>query len=215
MEKLKPLLAEAGIILSAAVCARLLVYLDELLRWNARINLTAITDRDEAVEKHLVDALTLLPLFAGNERLLDLGSGGGLPGIPLKIVQPGIDLLSVDAVAKKILFQRQVARLLQLSGFEAWHGRAEEIPKRRGGGGAFDVVVSRAFTSLEGFARLALPCLRPGGRLIAMKGLEGERELTEATVLLQGLGLTQAETLTLQLPRSRAVRTLIVLKKAE
>lgn len=209
------MLEAAGITLPDNVCERLLVFLDELLRWNAQINLTAITDRDEALEKHLVDSLTVLPLFNGSERLLDLGSGGGLPGLPLKIACPGIDLLSVDAVAKKILFQRHVARILQLSGFEACHCRAEDVPKRSGGREAFDVAVSRAFTSLPAFAHLALPCLRPGGRLIVMKGPEGERELEEAAVSLRGMGIVHDDTQILQLPRSRAIRTLIVLKKGD
>lgn len=135
-----------------------------------------------------------------------------MPGIPLKIARPGIKLLSVDAVAKKILFQRQIARVLKLTGFEAWHGRAEAVPKRSGCD-AFDVVVSRAFSSLADFARMAHPCLRPGGCMIAMKGPEGERELADAVVTLREMGLVQGETRTLRLPRSRAVRTLIVLKK--
>lgn len=212
MTTLKAMLMEAEISLPDEACRQLLVFLSELLRWNAQINLTAITAHEEALEKHLVDALTLLPLLQGDESVLDLGSGAGIPGIPLKIALPGINLLSVDAVAKKILFQRQVARLLQLSGFEAWHGRAEEVPKRAGGS-TFDVVVSRAFASLSDFSRLACPCLRSGGRLIAMKGPEGERELEEAATALHDLGLVSSATRTLQLPRSRAVRTLIVLKK--
>lgn len=205
------MLKEAGIILSDDACMQLLVFLGELERWNARINLTAITAHEEALEKHLVDALTVLPLLQGDESILDLGSGAGIPGIPLKIALPGINLLSVDAVAKKILFQRQVARVLQLTSFEAWHGRAEEVPKRAGGD-TFDVVVSRAFASLTDFSRLARPCLRRGGQLIAMKGPEGERELVEAAEALHELGLVPDKMRTLQLPRSRAIRTLLVLK---
>jgi len=212
MTMLKPMLKEAGIVLPDEACTQLLLFLGELLRWNKQINLTAITTHEGALEKHLVDALTVLPLLQGDERVLDLGSGAGIPGIPLKIALPGINLLSVDAVAKKILFQRQAARLLHLTAFEAWHGRAEEVPKRAGGG-LFDVVVSRAFASLIDFSRLACPCLRPGGRLIAMKGPEGEGELEAATEALGELGLVSAATETLQLPRSRAIRTLIVLEK--
>lgn len=213
MSTLVQMLTDTGLALPDETCERLEVFLDEMLRWNKQINLTAITGREEALEKHLVDALTVLPLLVGNERLLDLGSGGGVPGIPLKLALNGLDLLSVDAVAKKILFQRQVARKLKLTGFEAWHGRAEDLPRREGVREGFNVVISRAFASLVDFARLAEPFLRPGGRAIAMKGPEGEREVADAEVVLRGIGLMPSERMTVKLPRSQAMRTLIVLKK--
>ena len=213
MSTLVQMLTDTGLALPDETCERLEVFLDEMLRWNKQINLTAITGREEALEKHLVDALTVLPLLVGNERLLDLGSGGGVPGIPLKLALNGLDLLSVDAVAKKILFQRQVARKLKLTGFEAWHGRAEDLPRREGVREGFNVVISRAFASLVDFARLAEPFLRPGGRAFAMKGPEGEREVADAEVVLRGIGLMPSERMTVKLPRSQAMRTLIVLKK--
>lgn len=192
---------------------RLLWFLDELLRWNRRVNLTAITDPVAGIEKHLVDSLTLLPLLSGQERLLDLGSGGGFPGIPLKIVLPRLRVLSVDAVQKKIAFQRHAIRQLGLEGFEARQGRAEQLPQMQGCGAAFDVVVSRAFTSLSAFAALALPCLSAGGRIVAMKGPEGERERTAAGSQLEEMGLVCTEVRHLQLPDSGAERTLIVLQR--
>ncbi|OGR36985.1 MAG: 16S rRNA (guanine(527)-N(7))-methyltransferase RsmG [Desulfuromonadales bacterium GWD2_61_12] len=213
MSTLMQMLTDTGLALPDETCGRLEIFLDELLRWNTQINLTAITGREEALEKHLVDALTVLPLLVGNERLLDLGSGGGVPGLPLKLARNGLDLLSVDAVAKKILFQRQVARKLKLTGFEAWHGRAEDVPGRVNCRDSFDVVISRAFASLTDFARLARPCLRPGGWLIAMKGPEGEREQAEAETVLRELHLLPFEIRSVRLPRSRAIRSLIVLKK--
>lgn len=192
---------------------RLLLFLDEMLRWNRRSNLTAITDPEEALEKHLVDSLTPLPLLGTAVRLLDLGSGGGFPGIPLKLAQPELRLVSVDAVGKKIAFQRHAARYLGLTGFEALHERAENLPLKPDLAAGFQLVISRAFTSIPDFARLALPCLAPGGALLAMKGPEGGRELAAAVPLLVSAGLVPTEVRSLQLPASGAERTLIVLRR--
>lgn len=210
---LKEQLRQAGVVLEEEQRRKLLWFLDELLRWNRRVNLTAITDREEALEKHLVDSLTLCPLLVDAGRFLDLGSGGGFPAIPLKIALPALAVVSVDAVQKKIAFQRHAVRHLGLSGFEALHLRAERLETMEGYAASFDTVVSRAFTSLSGFAALALPCLAPGGRIVAMKGAEGEQELADALPDLQQLGLACGEVRTLRLPASQAQRTLIVLHR--
>ena len=194
---------------------RLLTFCDELLHWNRKVNLTAIRDPDEAIEKHLVDSLTLLPFVKEGEVLVDLGSGGGFPGIPLAIARPGLRVLSVDAVAKKIAFQRHVARLLLLANLEAWHGRAEEVPSHLPKGEGADLVVSRAFSSLVQFVRLALPYLKPSGRMIAMKGPEGEQEVAEALAELADLGVACGEVNDLILPKSGARRKLIHLGLAD
>lgn len=207
------LLEEIGVALADEQQRQLLWFLDELLRWNRRVNLTAITARDEALEKHLVDSLTLLPLLGGTRRLLDLGSGGGFPAIPLKIALPELGVVSVDAVQKKIAFQRHAARHLAFDGFEALHLRAESLAEMEGYSASFDAVVSRAFTSLPAFASLALPCLASGGRIVAMKGADGEQELEAALPDLKRLGLACSEVRTLRLPTSQAQRSLIVLSR--
>jgi len=211
-QRLNEQLRQLSVELPPGADARLLTLLEELLRWNRRHNLTAITDPVEGIEKHLVDSLTLLPLLTGDERMLDLGSGGGFPGLPLKIARPGLRVVSVDAVAKKISFQRHAVRLLGLAGFEPLHARAEELGGRPEFVQGFDLIVSRAFTALPAFAALALPCLRPGGRIVAMKGAEGERELAEGEEALTTLGLCCSEIRRLQLPVSGGRRTLLVLQ---
>lgn len=206
-------LALLGIALPETVCRDLLRLRDELLRWNARVNLTAITDPREALEKHLVDSLTVLDEIDPAGHLLDLGSGGGFPGLPLRLACPDLRILSVDAVAKKIAFQRHVVRLLGLDGFTPWHGRAERLPADEDFAGGFDRVVSRALASLEQFARLALPSLAPGGRIVAMKGPEGPTELAAAMPTLNRLGLTCLGCRQLLLPESGAGRTIITLAR--
>lgn len=207
------LLAEYGLALSGTTVMALETFLAELLRWNQKVNLTSITDPEEAREKHLLDSLCLLPLLQGGERLLDIGSGGGFPCLPLKLAAPGLQVVSVDAVQKKIAFQRHVARQLGLQGFVAEHLRIEQLPSHPLGVGGFDLVVSRAFAALDQFAALALPCLAPAGRIIAMKGAEGEKELQQSSGALAGLGLVCREVQTLQLPRSGSHRCLIVLTR--
>lgn len=206
-------LAALGMALPAAALGQLEWLADELLRWNRTHNLTAITDPDEVREKHLVDSLTLLPLLAGAERLLDLGSGPGFPALPLKIASPGLEIVSVDAVGKKIAFQRHVARTLHLPGFTALHGRAEELAETPPGRTGFDIVTARALGSLPLLARLAVPCLAPGGRLIAMKGAEGETELGAAQAELAAVGLVCTERRRLRLPVSGAERILLILEQ--
>lgn len=205
------LLAALALTVDRAALERLEWLGGELLRWNRTHNLTAITAPDEVREKHLVDSLTLLPLLGTAARLLDLGSGAGFPGLPLKIVRPGLEVVSVDAVGKKIAFQRHVARQLGLNGFSAVHGRAEELPGSPLCQARFDVVTARALGSLPLLARLAAPCLAPGGRLIAMKGADGEAELAEAETELATLGFACSDRHRLCLPASGAERVLLVL----
>jgi 16S rRNA (guanine527-N7)-methyltransferase len=209
---LQAALAELAITIDSTQEERLLSFLDELLRWNQSINLTAITDREEALVKHLVDSLTLLPYLRGDETLLDMGSGGGLPGLPLKIVLPGINLTSVDAVAKKISFQKHVIRTLALRGAVARHGRLEELGRDASLAGHFDLVVARAFASLPDCLRLACPFLRSGGRLIAMKGPEGEKEVLAAEKLIASAGFFLQRMDRLDLPGGNGERTLICLE---
>lgn len=201
-----------GLVIPAGRQAALLIYLEELQRWSKHINLTAIRDPAAGVEKHLLDALTLMPLLQGDERLIDLGSGAGLPGIPLKIAMPGLELVSVDAVEKKVLFQRHVLRKLQLQACVE-HTRIEALPASDGYRNGFEVVTARAFSSLELLTELAQPLLRAGGRLLAMKGPEGEREWRAAEPHCPGWRCCRLQHVTL--PFSSAQRQLLVLEYRE
>lgn len=205
----------SGIVVGEGVIGNLLCLKDELLRWNQRVNLTAITASEDVIEKHLVDSLTVLAEIDPRGHLLDLGSGGGFPGLPLSVTCSQLRVLSVDAVQKKIAFQRHMVRLLNLKTFNPWHGRAEDVPLQDDFAGGFDCVVSRAFSSLEQFARLALPCLAPFGRIVAMKGQEGRRELASAMPVLKSLGLACLGCRDFALPVSGARRTIIVLGSNE
>ncbi|PLX97703.1 MAG: 16S rRNA (guanine(527)-N(7))-methyltransferase RsmG [Desulfuromonas sp.] len=192
--------------------ARLITMQEELLRWNRTYNLTAITDPFEALEKHLVDSLTLLPYLGSAKHLLDIGSGAGFPALPLKICRADLETVSVDAVAKKIRFQKHLIRTLGLKGAVAWHGRAEDIVHQRFTESGFDLVVARAFASIPKLVQLALPCLRRHGVIVAMKGPDGDKELTAAGPDLEKLGVSCREVVNLTLPVSGSSRQLLFLQ---
>jgi 16S rRNA (guanine527-N7)-methyltransferase len=192
--------------------AQLEVLVDELLRWTKRRNLTAITDRDEVLEKHLVDSLTMLPFAKSAGRLLDIGSGAGFPALPLKIACPALEIVSVDAVGKKIDFQKHVARKLGLRSFTGLHARIQDLEEEEIYRAGFDLVTARALTSLEDLVAMAEPFLEPGGRLVAMKGPEGEQEISTARSRLCKAGWSIVLH-PLVLPRSRAQRCLIELAR--
>jgi 16S rRNA (guanine527-N7)-methyltransferase len=142
----------------------------ELLQWNRVTNLTTITDPMEVALKHYVDALAASPWIGENARVLDAGSGGGFPGIPLFILRSDLSVTLVDSVRKKVSFLKHAIRSLGLSGVDAVHGRLEALGRLPEYSGKYDRVVCRAFSSLEDFAGLAMPFLSPGGCLLAMKG---------------------------------------------
>ncbi len=204
------LLRELDLAVSPQAITSLERLADELLRWNSRRNLTAITDREEVLEKHLADSLTLLPFACHATRLLDIGSGAGFPALPLKIACPELDVVSVDAVGKKIEFQRHVARTLGLKGFLPLHERIEVLGAAAEYRQGFDLVTARALCSLDELVKMSAPFLAPGGRLVAMKGPEG---LAELVACEEGLveGGWQIGTRVLCLPVTGAKRCLIEL----
>ena len=169
----KPLaqgLSRLGFSLPEGAEGRLLQYARELLKWNAKVNLTAITDPDQVVDKHLLDSLAVVPEVGGAKSLLDLGAGAGLPGIPLALALPELQVTLVDAVAKKVGFMKHAIALLGLAGrVRALHARAEGHPEAEGIPRA-EVVISRALVEVEGFKALATPYVLPGGRIVAMLG---------------------------------------------
>ena len=211
-DKLRTMLLQLEIKLEEAILDRLIWFRDELLRWNRKVNLTAITDPNEALEKHLVDSLSLLPYLNNRSRMLDMGSGGGFPAIPLKIACPGLEILSVDAVGKKVAFQNHVARKLNLKKFKALHARLEKLQDDEAYRD-YDYVVARAFADLGTIIGLAEPLLAKEGQIIAMKGGEGHQELKEKEKELAAAGLTCSRLVPLILPCSAAKRTLLFITR--
>lgn len=186
----------------------------ELLQWNQVTNLTAITEPLEVAVKHYIDALAAAPWINEGARLLDAGTGGGFPGIPLKILRPDLTITLVDSVRKKVSFLKHAIRTLGLDGIDAVHGRLEELGASSPYHGSFDVVICRAFASLEKFVTLARPFLIPGGRLLAMKGrdpdLPAERTDAAETRVIAGTRCSFQHH-RYRLPFLNAQRSLIIL----
>jgi 16S rRNA (guanine527-N7)-methyltransferase len=202
---------ELGLKLAPDELGKLYAFASELKKWSRKINLTAIRGDEDIAVKHFLDSLVLLRVVGLKGHLLDIGSGGGFPAIPLKIARRELQVLSVDAVEKKIIFQRHVARLLGLHGFEALHARAEELAAQRGG--CFDWVVSRAFADIPTFVRIALPLLKEQGKIIAMKGRGGREEAEAAVPALRVMGAEVGEIREFQLPVSGDARSLIIIDR--
>ena len=151
---------------------RLVAYLDELERWSGSYNLVSYDSRRELVVRHLLDALAVRP-WTGEGPLLDVGSGAGLPGIPLAIADPGRPVTVLDANGKKVRFLRHARRVLMLDNLAPVQARVEDYAPPA----PFACIVSRAFADLAQFARLAAHLLAPGGRLVAMKGKRPDEEI--------------------------------------
>lgn len=188
-------------------------YAAELKKWNSKVNLTAITKDAEIAIKHFVDSLAVFPFLAADDTLLDIGSGAGLPVIPLKIVLSDIPMISVDAVAKKIHFQRHVIRSLNLKNIEAIHARVEELHKTHLH--SFSVITSRAFTRLDRFVSLAAPLLAEGGMLIAMKGDQADVEIAASDDHVNAVGFEVVSVHRYTLPQNMGDRVLTFLKQSK
>jgi 16S rRNA (guanine527-N7)-methyltransferase len=142
----------------------------ELMKWNQKTNLTAITDPFEVAVKHFLDSIVPVQIIPPNASLLDIGSGGGFPGIPLKICLPSLSVTLIDASRKKISFLKHIIRILELKNIDALHVRSEEFANKPGVAKTFDVIISRAFSSMTTFFMTALPFLKKEGIIIAMRG---------------------------------------------
>ncbi len=163
-------LSALGIALPEAAQLKLLAFRDLLLKWNRTYNLTALRDPQQAVSHHLLDALAILP-HVGTGPLLDVGSGGGLPGIPLAIARPDLPITLVDTVQKKAAFLQKAAIELELNSVAVHHARVEEMR------GQYAQISSRAFAELARFVSLTRHLLAPGGRWLAMKGALPDGEI--------------------------------------
>ena len=163
-------LAELGLALSDAQQHKLLAFRDLLLKWNKVYNLTALRDPAQAISHHLLDSLAILP-HVGDGALLDVGAGGGLPGIPLAIARPQLSVSLVDTVQKKATFLRQAAIELGLPNVTVHHARVEDMR------GQYAQISSRAFAEIGLFVRLTRHLLAPGGCWLAMKGVRPDDEL--------------------------------------
>jgi 16S rRNA (guanine527-N7)-methyltransferase len=178
----------ANIDLTADQHAQLARYLDLLLEANAKMNLTRITDRSAAEVQHVGDALTALPLLPSGEiRIADVGSGGGVPGIPLAIARPDATVLLIESTKKKVAFLKQAIEALELKNVSVSEWRAEDVG-RSNNRENFDIVLARAVATMEWLAEWCLPLVKKGGTFLAMKGPKVADELPPARKAIKMAG---------------------------
>ncbi len=186
----------------------------EMIAWNARVNLTTITERDEVIVKHWLDSLSVAPHVRAARRLVDVGAGAGFPGLPLKIVLPHLQLTLLEATGKKIAFLRHIIARLDLRDTMAIHARAEDLARQPAHRERYDAAVARAVADLVVLLEYALPFVRVGGVFVALKGSEVEPEIRAAARALDVLGGRVREVVPVRLPGLEPRHLVIVEKMA-
>lgn len=187
-QKLQRALASFGIALDDTAMRRFQIYCEQLITVNQVMNLTAITDPEEIYLRHFADSVALLGCadFA-DKRVVDIGTGAGFPGLPLKIAMPSISLTLLDSLQKRIDFLSKTCQMLDFSDVSCVHGRAEECALQVEYRDQFDIAVSRALSSLPMLCELCLPYVRPGGLFLAMKSRDYKTELDAAESAIRSL----------------------------
>ena len=190
-------------------------YMKLLLEWNEKINLTAITEEDDIILKHFVDSLTISKYIKDGKSIVDVGTGAGFPGIPVKIAREDVKVTLVDSLNKRILFLQDVIEKLGLKQIETLHFRAEEFGQNKKYRESFDIATSRAVANLSTLVEYLLPLVKVGGICICMKGSEIKEELENSKNAIKILGgeIEQVEEFTL--PESDIKRNIVIIKKVK
>ncbi|HEO1268599.1 TPA: 16S rRNA (guanine(527)-N(7))-methyltransferase RsmG [Streptococcus agalactiae] len=211
-------LIEHGITLTDKQKKQFETYFRLLVEWNEKINLTAITDKEEVYLKHFYDSIApILQGYIDNSPLsiLDIGAGAGFPSIPMKILYPEIDITIIDSLNKRINFLNILANELELSGVHFFHGRAEDFGQDKVFRAKFDIVTARAVARMQVLAELTIPFLKVNGRLIALKAAAAEEELISSEKALKTLFSQVTVNKNYKLPNGDDRNITIVSKKKE
>ncbi len=218
MERLVRGARELGIAIKEGQLTLFAAYYDELVRWNEQFNLTAVTDYEGVQVRHFVDSLScLLAMPAaelqGGARVIDVGSGAGFPGLPLKILCPGLRLTLLEATHKKVTFLESLVRQMGMSGVEVVWGRAEEVGRQPAHREQYDWALARAVAELPTLLEYLLPLVRVGGAALAQKGEGGPAETHAAAAALRVLGGKVRKLLPVNLHGLAETRYLVVVDK--
>ncbi len=204
--------AEFGMSLDDKMVSDLFEYKRILLEWNEKMNLTAIIEDKEFILKHFVDSLSILPYIKGINNLIDVGTGAGFPGIPLKIALPKIHVVLLDSLEKRVGFLNTVIDALELKGISAVHMRAEDAGTASKYRESFDAAAARAVASMPVLLEYCLPLVKTGGIFVAMKGSNSE-EISASKMALEVLGGEIEEVKDFNLPGSDIKRKVIIVRK--
>lgn len=212
-KELTKLASKIEIELSLDEIEKLYKFMYLLLEWNEKINLTAIIEPEDIILKHFVDSITIKKYIKSENKVLDMGTGAGFPGIPLKIISSDTYFTLVDSLNKRIIFLNEVCDKLKLDKIENIHSRAEELAKNKKYREQYDVVTSRAVARLASLVEYMLPFVKVGGRCICMKGSNVDEELIEAKKAINVLGGEIEKVDKFLLPNSDIERNIVIIKK--
>jgi 16S rRNA (guanine527-N7)-methyltransferase len=206
-----------GLELEEEEINKFIEYKNLLKEWNEKINITSITDDVEIDIKHFIDSLTplLTGLFNGKKKIIDIGTGGGFPGLPLKIVRNELEVTLLDSLNKRIIFLNEVINSLGLGEIEAIHKRAEELSRKDEYREQYDICISRAVASLNTLSEYCIPFVKKGGYFISMKGPDVEGELKESENAIKILGGKVTDKKIITLPMSEINHSLIIIEKVK
>lgn len=190
-------------------------YMNLLIEWNKKINLTAIIEPKEIILKHFIDSLTILKRVEDKESLIDVGTGAGFPGIPLKIMNEDVKVVLLDSLNKRIKFLNEVIENLGLKNIATVHARVEDFGRNKKYRESFDVATSRAVANLTVLSEYMIPLIKKDGLCICMKGSDIEREIGESKVAVNVLGGKVIDVEKFDLPSSDMGRSIVVIQKIE
>lgn len=188
-------------------------YMNLLIEWNKKINLTAITEPKEIILKHFIDSLTISKYIKDDSKIIDVGTGAGFPGIPLKIYNPTLKITLLDSLNKRIIFLKEVIQKLELKDIEAIHGRIEDIAQEKEYREKYDIVTSRAVSTLNVLSEYMIPFSKKEGKSICMKGIDIENELEDAKNAIKTLGGKTEQVEEFKLANEDIKRNIIIIKK--
>lgn len=205
------------VLLNQKQIEQFMKYKQLLLEWNQKINLTAITEDREIILKHFVDCISIVSImsFPKGASVIDVGTGAGFPGIPLKIVCPEIQITLLDSLQKRLIFLQEVIQQLALSGVSCIHSRAEDSGKQKEYRENYDYCVSRAVANLTVLCEYCLPFVKLGGMLIAFKGPEAEQEVQQSQKAIKVLGGEVTEIKQVVIPNIELQHKIILIKKVQ
>ncbi len=188
-------------------------YMNLLIEWNEKMNLTAITEPKEIILKHFIDSITILKYIDDNSKLVDVGTGAGFPGVPLSIMNPTLKITLVDSLNKRLIFLQEVVKELNLKNIEIVHARAEEFGQNKNYREKFDVATSRAVANLATLSEYLVPLVKIDGKIISMKASNAKEEINDAKKAIEVLGGKIEKIEEFDLPESDIGRTIIIIDK--
>ena len=214
-DKLRENVDAIGVSLNEENLDKLYKYKELVLSWNEKINLTAITEDNEFAVKHFVDSLTINKFIEKNKTIIDIGTGAGFPGVPLKILNKENKVVLFDSLNKRLKVLEDIIEKIELENVETLHGRAEETFKNKKYREKYDIAVSRAVASLNVLVELMLPAVKVGGICICMKGNNAEEEIKEAKKAIKELGGEIIKIEKIILPEMELERNIVIIKKVK